>query len=145
MYRVLTGNLGLRRLALVLVEHLVIVLSVVIAATVRLGWPETISEAMTNWVSRAVFAAVVLQLCLHYADLYDSRTLSDRRDLVTPAGPRPRRRFGAAGRPLFLAAGTGHRPRRVRAGDGRSSSRWSRAGASRSSGCPCAAGRRSAC
>ena len=83
MYRVLTGNLGLRRLALVLVEHLVIVLSVVIAATVRLGWPETISEAMTNWVSRAIFAAVVLQLCLHYADLYDSRTLLDRRDLVT--------------------------------------------------------------
>ena len=83
MYRVLTGNLGLRRLALVLVEHLMIVLSVVIAAIVRLGWPETINEAMTNWVSRAVFAAVVLQLCLHYADLYDSRTLSDRRDLVT--------------------------------------------------------------
>ena len=83
MYRVLTVNLGLRHLALVLVEHLMIVLSVVIAAIVRLGWPETINEAMTNWVSRAVFAAVVLQLCLYYADLYDSRTLLDRRDLVT--------------------------------------------------------------
>jgi sugar transferase (PEP-CTERM system associated) len=83
MYRVLIGIFGLRRLALVLVEHLMIVLSVVIAAIIRLGWPETISEVMTNWVSRAVFAAVVLQLCLHYADLYDSRTLSDRRDLVT--------------------------------------------------------------
>jgi sugar transferase (PEP-CTERM system associated) len=65
------------------VEHVLIVLSVVVAALARLGWPESFGESMTGWVGRAVVAAVVLQVCLYYADLYDSRTLADRRDLVT--------------------------------------------------------------
>jgi len=69
--------------ALVLVEHLLIVLSVVVAAIVRLGWPESPSEALSHWVSRAFVATAILQLCLYYVDLYDLRTLTDRRDLVT--------------------------------------------------------------
>jgi len=78
MYRVITGSFSLRRVALVLVEHALIVLAVVAAAIVRLGFP----EAYTDWVMRSVVVAGVLQVCLHYSDLYDMRTLSDRRDLL---------------------------------------------------------------
>ncbi len=78
MYRVITGSFSLRRVALVLVEHALIVLAVVVAATIRLGFP----EAYTDWVIRSVVVAAVLQVCLHYSDLYDMRTLSDRRDLL---------------------------------------------------------------
>ena len=61
-----------------LVEHALIVLAVVVAAIVRLGFPDT----YTDWVMRSVVVAAVLQVCLHYSDLYDMRTLSDRRDLL---------------------------------------------------------------
>ncbi|MCC7181491.1 MAG: TIGR03013 family PEP-CTERM/XrtA system glycosyltransferase [Acidobacteria bacterium] len=82
MYRVLTGNLGVRRTALVLVEHVVIVLSVVVAAAIRIGLPDQPITALSDWLGRAVVVAVVLQVCLHYGDLYDLRTLADRRDLL---------------------------------------------------------------
>ena len=78
MYRVITGSFSVRRVALVLVEHALIVLAVVVAAIVRLGFPEVYSD----WVLRSVVVAAVLQVCLHYSDLYDLRTLSDRRDLL---------------------------------------------------------------
>jgi len=78
MYRVITGSFSLRRVALVLVEHALIVLAVVAAAIVRLGFP----DAYTDWVMRSVVVAGVLQVCLHYSDLYDMRTLADRRDLL---------------------------------------------------------------
>ncbi len=38
---------------------------------------------MTELVGRAMLVAVVLQVCLHYCDLYDLRALSERRDLFT--------------------------------------------------------------
>ena len=82
MYRVITGSFSLRRVALVLVEHALIVLAVVVAAVIRLGFPENATEAYTDWVMRSVVVAAVLQVCLHYSDLYDMRTLSDRRDLL---------------------------------------------------------------
>lgn len=78
MYRVITGAFSLRRVALVLVEHALIVLAVVVAAVVRLGYP----DGYTDWMLRSVVVAAVLQVCLHYSDLYDMRTLSDRRDLL---------------------------------------------------------------
>jgi sugar transferase (PEP-CTERM system associated) len=83
MYRVITGSLSLRRVALVLVEHVLIVLSVVVAAMARLGAPGVPGETMGPWVIRAMIVAAVLQVCLHYGDLYDLRTLTDRRDLLT--------------------------------------------------------------
>ncbi len=83
MYRLLAGSLSLRRLGLVAVEHVVIVLSVVLAAVVRLGVPDVPYQSLSLWAARAVVVAAVLQLCLYYGDLYDSRTLSDRRDLLT--------------------------------------------------------------
>ncbi len=81
MYSVITGSFSLRRVALVLVEHLLIVLAVVLAAVLRLGVPDG-AEGYGEWVVRAMLVAGVLQICLHYSDLYDMRTLSDRRDLL---------------------------------------------------------------
>jgi sugar transferase (PEP-CTERM system associated) len=83
MFNVITGGFSVRRLALVTVEHLLIVSSIVLAAVIRLGIPETPMSAITDWAGRAVVVAVVLQVCLHYGDLYDLRTLADRRDLLT--------------------------------------------------------------
>ncbi|MCC7124833.1 MAG: TIGR03013 family PEP-CTERM/XrtA system glycosyltransferase [Acidobacteria bacterium] len=84
MYRIITGNFSIRRTALVLVEHALIVLSVVVAAILRLGWPEIApSEMLMDTALRAVVVASVLQVCLHYGDLYDLRTLTDPRDLLT--------------------------------------------------------------
>jgi sugar transferase (PEP-CTERM system associated) len=69
-----------RRVALVGVEHVVIVLATLIAAVARLG-AENVSVGIA--IGQAVVIATVLQITLHYCDLYDPRTLSDRRDLLT--------------------------------------------------------------
>jgi sugar transferase (PEP-CTERM system associated) len=81
MYRVITGSFSLRRIALVLVEHALIVFAVVLAAVIRLGFPGG-ADGYLPWIVRAVVVAGVLQVCLHYGDLYDLRTLSDHRDLL---------------------------------------------------------------
>jgi len=83
MYRVITGSFSVRRVALVLVEHVLIVLAVVVAAVVRLGIPDNPAWGFMEWTGRAVVVAAVLQLCLHYGDLYDLRTLASPRDLLT--------------------------------------------------------------
>jgi sugar transferase (PEP-CTERM system associated) len=82
MYRILTGSFAGRRVGLVVVEHLLIVLAVFVAAVLRLGLPEPPWSVVTQWGGRAVLVAVVLQISLHYADLYDLRTLAGRRDLL---------------------------------------------------------------
>ena len=81
MAGLVTGGFSIRRVGLVAVEHVVVVLAVVLAAIIRLGLPEP-PGALWPWVVRAEVVAVVLQLCLYYGDLYDLRTLSDRRDLL---------------------------------------------------------------
>jgi len=73
--------LNARTLTLVLVEFILIVLAVDFAAFIRFG-PVPI-RALNSWTLRAIVVAAVLQLCLHYADLYDLRGLSDRRDAVS--------------------------------------------------------------
>ena len=74
---------GFRRQAVfVAVEHALIVLAVVIAAMVRLGFPEDPAESYSAWVLRSIVVAAVLQVCLHYGDLYDLRKMADRRDLL---------------------------------------------------------------
>lgn len=83
MYRIIAGTFSIRRVALVLVEHVLIVLSVIAAAVLRLGMPELPRAAFLAWAVRGVVVAGVLQVCLHYGDLYDLRKLSDRRDLLT--------------------------------------------------------------
>jgi sugar transferase (PEP-CTERM system associated) len=49
----------------------------------RIDVPTTSEMMNTSLVWRASLIAVVLQICLHYTDLYDLRTLSDRRSTVT--------------------------------------------------------------
>jgi sugar transferase (PEP-CTERM system associated) len=82
MASLFSGGFRGRRAALVVVEHVLIVLSVILAAIVRLGLPDGLYAALEDWALRAVFVAVVLQICLHYGDLYDMRTVVDRRDLL---------------------------------------------------------------
>jgi sugar transferase (PEP-CTERM system associated) len=80
--QVLLGRLT-RTITLTTIEHLLIVLAVAVAAVLRLGvdavWDELFAGALL-W--RASLIAVVLQVSLHYCDLYDLRTLADRRGLV---------------------------------------------------------------
>ena len=70
------GRLTWRKTSLVTIEYLLIVGSVELAALLRLGG---LGEYYYFW--RASLIAVVLQVCLHYCDLYDLRTLKGRRDL----------------------------------------------------------------
>lgn len=81
------------------VEHVLIVLSVVTAAVMRIALPfsEIVASGAVLW--RASLIAAVLQLCLHYSDLYELRSLSDRRDLFI----RLLRALGAASGLLALA------------------------------------------
>jgi sugar transferase (PEP-CTERM system associated) len=74
-------HIHVRRVALVGVEHVVIVLALALATIARLGL-ESATMAPLVLVARAMVVALVLQICLHYCDLYDPRRLSDRRDLV---------------------------------------------------------------
>ncbi|MGE0463572.1 MAG: TIGR03013 family XrtA/PEP-CTERM system glycosyltransferase [Vicinamibacterales bacterium] len=77
------GRIGVRRITLVVMEHVVVVLAVMLAATVRLGLPDSLYAAAAKLLWKASFIAIVLQTCLHYVDLYNLRTLADRRDLLT--------------------------------------------------------------
>lgn len=81
MIRIVTGW-RVRRIALVLVEHALVILAVLVAALLRLGWPDAPFVTAVELFWKAEFVAIVLQLCLHYFDLYDLRTLTDRRDLI---------------------------------------------------------------
>jgi sugar transferase (PEP-CTERM system associated) len=81
MYQPFAANLSYRWTALVLVEHILIVLAVFFAAVPPFGLQGyLITLPALLW--RAVLIAAVLQVCLHYCDLYDLRTLADRRDLL---------------------------------------------------------------
>ncbi len=97
MYPFLATNVSYRWTALFLVEHVLIVLAVGFAAAVPSGLSDsTFPSTYVLW--RAMLIAIVLQICLHYCDLYDLRTLADRRDLLTGL----MRALGAAS--LILAA-----------------------------------------
>jgi sugar transferase (PEP-CTERM system associated) len=76
-------NARLRLYGLALVEHLLIVACVLVAAALRFSVPGSVPVPTAAVVWRASFIGVVLQLWLHYADLYDLRRLSARRDLFT--------------------------------------------------------------
>lgn len=82
MRQTIFRNLNPRPALLIGVEHALIVLSVLIAALVtRAGYPDETVATTAGVLWRAVLIASVLQICLHYSDLYELRTLADRRDL----------------------------------------------------------------
>ncbi len=71
-----------RTAALLLLEHLLIIGAVGAATAVRLG-PAEVSSVIgsTEGLLKASLIAFVCQLCLYFADLYDLRVVSDRREL----------------------------------------------------------------
>jgi sugar transferase (PEP-CTERM system associated) len=69
-----------RRTSLVVVDHTLIVAAVVVAMILRVGPHHHLVAWDLVW--RASLIAAVLQLCLHYCDLYDARAPRDRRELV---------------------------------------------------------------
>jgi sugar transferase (PEP-CTERM system associated) len=76
MLRGLTGRVP----ALIVCEAAVILSAVYLAAYVRLG-----SLAAGTSLSKAVLIAAVTQVCLYFGDLYNFKTLSDRRELFVSA------------------------------------------------------------
>ncbi len=77
MARVFRQRITWRFLALIVSEAALIVAAVIIAAYLRLA-PQAITGAD---IQKAVLIAMVTQLCLYYAELYDFRVLADRREL----------------------------------------------------------------
>jgi sugar transferase (PEP-CTERM system associated) len=83
MKPVLVGRVRVRTLALILIEHLLIVLAIAAAVTIRFGFERGLMHLGDGGVLwRASLIAAVLQVSLHYCDLYDLRTVSDRRGLI---------------------------------------------------------------
>jgi sugar transferase (PEP-CTERM system associated) len=78
--KILSGtSLTLRTTALIVSEHVLMVLAVVVAAVIRLT-PEGVNAPLLMGVLwRGSLIALVLQVCLYFCDLYNFRTLSDRR------------------------------------------------------------------
>ena len=76
------GRVTVRTATLVLIEHLLIVLAVLAAAALRFGI-DSIDESISAGILwRASLIGAVLQISLHYCDLYDLRTIADRRWLI---------------------------------------------------------------
>ena len=77
--RVLLNGVTWRRVSLAAIDHALIVGAVLLAVAIRA--PEIRPEGWAM-VWRGMLVAGVLQICLHYVDLYDMRRLPNHRDLV---------------------------------------------------------------
>ncbi len=83
MRKFLFGRVAVRTVTVAFIEHLLIVAAVLLAAVVRFGLEDVGTGLFgDDLMPRAVFIALVLQISLHYCDLYDLRTISDRRGLI---------------------------------------------------------------
>ena len=74
---------NVRTAGLLLCETLVIVVAVYVAVFIRLGFAEW--DLLQLELPKALLIAGVTQLCLYFADLYDLRVISDRRELFLQA------------------------------------------------------------
>ncbi len=72
-------------LALLLFESVLIVGAVALAAWLRLGDDAWLVLTVEQGFQKAALIAVVCQLCLYFADLYNPRVISDRRELFVRA------------------------------------------------------------
>ncbi len=75
------GNLTRRTLGLIVCEHVLIVAAVVLSARLRFSERSWILFTFEGGLQKSILIAVVCQVCLYYADLYDLRILADRREL----------------------------------------------------------------
>jgi sugar transferase (PEP-CTERM system associated) len=68
-------------LALAVFENVLIVGAVLISVRIRLGPTGWTSFTLDGGYSKTILIALVVQLCLYFADLYDRRTYADLREL----------------------------------------------------------------
>ena len=94
----LSRRIAPRGLILIIAETVLIIAAVTIAAYVRLGEWMWVVMTEEHGFSKALLVAFVCQLCLYYADLYDFRQITDRRDLFV-------RLLQALGAASFILAG----------------------------------------
>ena len=80
MVRLLMHRLTGRSTGLVALETTLIVSAVAVAAYVRLGEGALYILLNNNGVWKTLLVAAVCQVCLYYAELYDLRLVSDRRE-----------------------------------------------------------------
>jgi sugar transferase (PEP-CTERM system associated) len=77
------ASVGRRAVALVVFETVLIVAAVCIGAWIRLGAEAWDLLFVHGDIGKALLIAFVSQVCLYYADLYELRVVSDRRELFT--------------------------------------------------------------
>ena len=80
--QIFAAPIRMRTFALLAIEHALIIIAVGFAVLMRFGSTGAMLENADGLLWRASLIGVVLQVCLHYSDLYDFRTLHDRRELI---------------------------------------------------------------
>ena len=80
--RILSRVLTVRTITLVAFETLLIVAAIETAVFIRFGARALEVMIANDSLLKFLLVAGVLQTCLYYADLYDIRTLGDRRELA---------------------------------------------------------------
>ena len=81
MTRLLRTRLGGRLFALIALESILILGAVALAAWLRVGADWWLVLAVEGGFEKALYVAFVCQLCLYYADLYNTRIMNDQREL----------------------------------------------------------------
>jgi sugar transferase (PEP-CTERM system associated) len=99
MTKLLRTRLGGRLFALIALESILILCAVALAAWLRVGADWWLVLAVEDGFEKALYVALVGQVCLYYADLYNTRIMNDRRELFV-------RVVQALGATSFLLAAT---------------------------------------
>src|SRR5438094_4689705 len=72
---------GARTVTLVMFESVLIVTAIAVSVRLRLGGSGWLNFVVENGIGKTLLIVGVCQLCFYYADLYDARVYSDRREL----------------------------------------------------------------
>ncbi len=99
MTKLLRTRLGGRLSALIALESILILCAIALAAWLRVGADWWLVLAVEGGFEKALYVAFVCQVCLYYADLYNTRIMNDRRELFV-------RVVQALGATSFLLAAT---------------------------------------
>jgi sugar transferase (PEP-CTERM system associated) len=79
--RALLRGVTTRAFGLIAFESTLIVSAVLFAAYLRLGFQDVMREDPRSIAGKALFIAVVCQLCFYFGDLYNLKVVSDRREM----------------------------------------------------------------